>query len=299
MALKDLIISSFPQYCEKLASGKDVCFRPMVVSEEKSLLLAKQTQDKLSILKTLIGIISSCFNESNLKDYSICDLENAFLLLRAKSLGEIESFTIRCPETNEKVTLNVNLNTDIKIKKSKISAKIKLNGELILVLTPPTIQTLLKYPNYNTDSENIYEFISGCVKQIITKKEVIDCSDKSQEEIVDFIKNLTPKQFSLIVEYFDSLPTLHITPEYTTSDGVTRKVTIKGIFDFINFFFEHITLELFYRQNFQMKYYHHYSIEEIENMIPWERSVYLEQIRMHLKEETNRVNNTTEMSTYA
>ena len=45
-----------------------------------------------------------------------------------------------------------------------------------------------------------------------------------------------------------------------------------------------------------MKYHHHYNINEIENMIPWERTVYLEQIRNHLRQETNRLNNTTELS---
>ena len=45
-----------------------------------------------------------------------------------------------------------------------------------------------------------------------------------------------------------------------------------------------------------MKYYHHYTLNEIENMIPWERSIYLEQIRNHLQEETDRLNNSTEMN---
>ena len=49
MALKDIIISSFPQYCEKLQSGKQVSFRPIIVLEEKSLLLAKQSKDKINL----------------------------------------------------------------------------------------------------------------------------------------------------------------------------------------------------------------------------------------------------------
>ena len=53
MALKDLLLSGFPEYCESLPSGREVCFRPMVVSEEKSLMLAKTSQDKSTILNTL------------------------------------------------------------------------------------------------------------------------------------------------------------------------------------------------------------------------------------------------------
>lgn len=296
MALKDLITSSFPQYCETLSSGKSACFRPMVVMEEKSLLLVKQSNDKSSILKTVTNIIKSCFEDFDIKNSTIGDLEHAFLLLRAKSLGEMEEFNIKCPDTGEDVVLKINILNDIKINKSKCNPKIKINNNLLLIMTPPTIKTLLKYPDYNTDPEVIYPYIASCLKQIQTHKEIIDCSDKSEKEIVEFIQNLTPQQFKTIIEYFDCLPTVQIVSKYKTSDGITREITIKGLFNFINFFFDHLTLELYYRQNFQMKYYHHYNIDEIEGMIPWERTVYLEQIRTHLKEETNRLNNTTEMS---
>lgn len=295
MALKDLIISSFPQYCEKLASGRSVCFRPMTVLEEKSLLLTKQSEDKLSILKTLTNIISNCFENIEVNSFSIAELEQSFLLLRSKSLGEIEQFTIKCPVTNEMVNFQVNLITDLKVNTTKPNPKIKLNSNLLLVLNPPTVKTLLKFPEYNSNSENVYGFIASCVKQINTQKEVINCSDKSEKEIIEFIQNLTPQQFNTIIGYFDSLPAAEIIPEYKTSDGELRKVSIKGIFNFINFFFNHLTLDLFYRQNFQMKYHHNYTLTEIENMIPWERAVYMEQIRKHLNEETNRLNNTTEM----
>ena len=120
MALKDLITSSFPQYCETLSSGKSACFRPMVVMEEKSLLLVKQSNDKSSILKTVTNIIKSCFEDFDIKNSTIADLEHAFLLLRAKSLGEMEEFNIKCPDTGEDVVLKINILNDIKINKSNL-----------------------------------------------------------------------------------------------------------------------------------------------------------------------------------
>ena len=296
MALKDLITSSFPQYCETLISGKSVCFRPMIVMEEKSLLLVKQSDNKASIIKTIINIIDSCFEDFDSKESSIADLEHAFLLLRAKSLGEIESFNIKCPDTGEDAILKINILNDIQIINTKNDPNIKINNNLLLIMSPPTIKTLLKFPDYNTNSSKIYSYIASCLKQIQTRKEIINCEDKSENEIEEFIQNLTPQQFNKIIEYFDSLPSIQISSTYKTSDGITRQVNIKGLFSFINFFFDHLTMDLYYRQNFQMKYHHHYNINEIENMIPWERTVYLEQIRNHLRQETNRLNNTTELS---
>ncbi len=34
--------------------------------------------------------------------------------------------------------------------------------------------------------------------------------------------------------------------------------------------------------------HHHYSLTEIEHMIPWEREVYLTMLIEHIKEETER-----------
>lgn len=286
MPLKDLLLSSLPQYCEPLISGKQVCFRPMVVSEEKALLLAKHSQNKQSILKTLSNIISSCFGEK--KDWPLYDLEHMFLLLRAKSIGEIEGFTIKCPETSEKVNIKINLLKDISFNKGKTTNKIKVNDNIVVVMKEPTLQTILKYPDYKK-SDELYNFIASCVKQIQNNKEVIDCSELSDKEILDFIQNLTPQQFKLVTEYFDKLPSVEVVSKYQTSDGKQRQVKIKGIFELINFFFKHLNLQLFYIQNFQMKYYHKYSLEEIENMIPFERTVYIEQIRSQMNQEKQRL----------
>ena len=84
MALKDLLLSSLPQYCEKLPSEKQVCFRPLIVSEEKALLLAKNTSDRTGILKTLETILTNCctdFKKSDFKKLKIHDLEALFLAI--------------------------------------------------------------------------------------------------------------------------------------------------------------------------------------------------------------------------
>jgi len=296
MTLKNLILNSFPRYCENLISGKSVCFRPMVVMEEKSLLMVKDSQNKESIIKTLVNIVSSCFDDFNTEEYSISDLEHAFLLLRAKSLGEYEEFTITCPVTKERVHFNINILNNIILNKPTTNSTIKLNEKLILVMNKPTVNHILKYPEYNVNSESIYAFIASCIHQIHSEKTIINCKEKPEQEIIEFVQNLSTKQFKSIINYFDSLPYVEFLPEYKTSDGQTRTVSIRGIFAFIDFFFNHLTLEFFYRQNFQMNYFHNYSLTEINNMIPWERSVYVAQIQSHITDETNRANNTRELS---
>ena len=44
-------------------------------------------------------------------------------------------------------------------------------------------------------------------------------------------------------------------------------------------------LENYYKLNFSLIQYHIYSLTEIENLIPWERDIYVELLRAHLEEE--------------
>ena len=44
-------------------------------------------------------------------------------------------------------------------------------------------------------------------------------------------------------------------------------------------------LENYFRLNFAMMQYHKYSLTEIENMMPWERDVYVGLLQAHLEEE--------------
>ena len=44
-------------------------------------------------------------------------------------------------------------------------------------------------------------------------------------------------------------------------------------------------LENYFRLNFSLMQYHKYSLWEIENMIPWERDVYVGLLQQHLEVE--------------
>ena len=47
----------------------------------------------------------------------------------------------------------------------------------------------------------------------------------------------------------------------------------------------HNNLENYFILNFAMMQYHKYSLTEIENMMPWERDIYVGLLQAHLEEE--------------
>tara|TARA_R110000868_G_scaffold298903_2_gene559073 strand:- start:11142 stop:11324 length:183 start_codon:yes stop_codon:yes gene_type:complete len=47
----------------------------------------------------------------------------------------------------------------------------------------------------------------------------------------------------------------------------------------------HMDLENYYQLNFSLMQYHKYSLTEIENLIPWERDIYVSLLKNHIEEE--------------
>jgi len=53
--------------------------------------------------------------------------------------------------------------------------------------------------------------------------------------------------------------------------------------------FRHDTLGNYYRTNFSLMQHHHYSLEELENMLPWERDIYVAMLVQWVEEENEKI----------
>jgi len=47
----------------------------------------------------------------------------------------------------------------------------------------------------------------------------------------------------------------------------------------------HVNLEAYFRINFALMQFHKYSLTEVENMVPWERHIYVGLLKQHIEEE--------------
>ena len=50
----------------------------------------------------------------------------------------------------------------------------------------------------------------------------------------------------------------------------------------------HESLETFYRINFALMQHHKYSLTDIENLMPWEREVYLSLLEQYIEDEEKK-----------
>ena len=53
--------------------------------------------------------------------------------------------------------------------------------------------------------------------------------------------------------------------------------------------FRHDSLTNHYQTNFALMQHHKYSLSELENMMPWERSIYVSLLIKYLQEEKERI----------
>ena len=47
----------------------------------------------------------------------------------------------------------------------------------------------------------------------------------------------------------------------------------------------HISLESYFKLNFALMQHHKYSLTEVENMMPWERDIYVGLLNQYIEEE--------------
>ena len=66
---------------------------------------------------------------------------------------------------------------------------------------------------------------------------------------------------------------------------VEKHCSIGGTIVFFRIGMVHMDLENYYKINFALLQYHKYSLTEIENLIPWERDIYIGLLQQHLEDE--------------
>lgn len=51
----------------------------------------------------------------------------------------------------------------------------------------------------------------------------------------------------------------------------------------------HEKLQSYYKSNFSLMHHHKWGLSEVENMIPWEKYIYVDMLQAHIKAEEERI----------
>ena len=224
-----------------ISSNKKVKFRPFLVKEEKSLLIALESGEEKTIINTLKSVLKSCILTRGIKveDLPSFDLEYLFLNIRAKSVGEDINLVVTCPddkETEVPVTIYVD---EIEVIKSKEHSKdITLDKDMTLRMKYPSLNQFVENnfdveDNPETTVNKTFQLVADCMETVFTKEDAWDSNDYSPEERMQFIEQLSSKQFKEVEKFFATMPKLSHTIEVTNPNTKKKSsIVLEGLADF-------------------------------------------------------------------
>ena len=226
-----LPVINAPTYTLAIPTTKEeITYRPFLVKEEKLLMIAMETGGEGDLINALKQIVSNCVeSELDLNKLATFDLEYIFLNLRAKSVGEVATINVTCPDDNEtQVPIEVNLE-EVKVTfPEDHSNSIKLTD---------TIGLTMKYPDFTlatvtgeTNTEYLFKMIRGCIAQIIDGETIHERVDFNDEELDIFLDSLNSKQLEGVQKFFETMPKLRY--EVTVTNPKTKKeneITLEGL----------------------------------------------------------------------
>jgi len=219
------------------STDKKLKYRPFLVKEEKILMIAMEAQEQTGIIDAVKQIVQSCtFEKFDMNSAPMFDVEYIFLNIRAKSVGEVSTVRLRCPDDNETF-----VQTDIDLTKVEVevndehSNKIELTEEMGMIMKYPTLESFVSLDATSINASNMIDIIAACIEQIYDKKgeDIYEAKDSTRQELIDFVEQLNSKQFKEVQSFFDTMPKLkHKVKIENPKTKVKSEVVLTGLNDF-------------------------------------------------------------------
>jgi len=205
------------------STGVSVKFRPFLIKEEKALLIAQQSEDPVVMVDTLKNIIKDCtIDKIDTDKLATFDLEYMFTQIRAKSVGENVDLFFPCDidhgEDNEKARVKITLDlSQLKvIVPEGHDSKISLFADVGVKLRYPTLDIIKKLESLDTDNlEILFQIVASSIDYIYQGDEIYYAKEQRNEELLQFLNNLTSEQFLKIQKFFETMPRIKHDVEYT------------------------------------------------------------------------------------
>ena len=221
---------------EQPSTGEKIKYRPFLVKEQKTLMMASESGDETQIRDSLAGIISSCtFEKIDPFAVPMFDVEFLFLRIRGKSVGEKIELSLTCPDDNEtRVKTNLNLE-DVNVNmKAGHTNEISVTDKIKIIMNYPTLNDMV---GMNSEKEpgfdEVLSMMKRCVHEIHDGETVHSKVDISESDLTEFIESLTTEKFQSLAEFFDTMPkvahSIDVTNPKTKKKG---EVVIEGIQSF-------------------------------------------------------------------
>jgi hypothetical protein len=226
------------------STGETVRFRPFLVKEEKLLLIAAESKETETIIKTTKQVINNCLVDSgaiNVETLPFFDIDYLIIALRAKSVGENIDMEYECNNMVEGARCGGKFKTVIDISNcvidkpdTSITPDVKFSDKITVKMKYPTYTTMKVINGNDNIMDKKIHIIMGCIERIVNGDKIYSTKDFSKDELKGFVEGLTHEQYEKLEYFVDNLPGFAVETEGKCPKcGFEHKLKYK---DFTSFF---------------------------------------------------------------
>lgn len=227
-------VASITFSCIQPSTKKEITFRPFLVKEEKVLLMAKESGERVDIFNAIKSIINACVLTPgfNVDEIPIFDMEYIFIKLRSASVSNTVEFQVE--DSSDGITYNLSLDlNDIEVQfPDNIERKVMINSDLGMMLKYPTPRISDKIRGLTKMADITYATINHCVDYVFDAEEIYPWAEATEKEREDWLDSLPIDAYNKINEFFERVPKIEHIVTYENSEGTEKRVYFRNLDDF-------------------------------------------------------------------
>lgn len=217
------------------STNKSVNVRPMLSREEKILLMAKQSGEPADIYRAIKQVCNNCIvdKDVDIDKWAMVDLEFLFVKLQSMSVTNMVKLSFIDNEDQQKYDFDVDLN-DVIVKNIDIPLpSIKLDTTYSLMIQWPRASLYSDEAFLNAKGQvALTDILIGSSIRSIVSKDTSQPFEGTQEELREFIDNLSIPARNELIEFFQNVPSLYHSITYKNQKGTERKIELTTLNDF-------------------------------------------------------------------
>lgn len=208
---------------------KSVEYRPFIVKEEKSLLIAMESKDNNQIIDAMQQMILACtFNTIDITKIPQADAEWLFLAVRNKSMGEASEVIATC---------SCGFKNEIDLDMSKVTVSTQQVSSNIIQLDDPNDKVMVSFnPPSVTNVISIYdpvELIATCIDCVQFNDDLYKFNEMTREQRIEWVDDLSKPNLAKLDKFFETLPKVIFDADYTCIKcGKQNHIHLEGLDSF-------------------------------------------------------------------
>ena len=160
--------------------------------------------------------------------------EYIFLKIRTKSVGSNVKLNITCPDDGEtQVKFELDLD-EVEVNMLDDHTNMaQITDDIKIIFRYPVLRDIANLKENSNDVDRIFHVLGKCIDEIHFGDDVYRKSDMTENDINDFIDQLSSLQFEKLSEFFNGMPKLrHVIQVTNPKTKKKSEVVLEGLESF-------------------------------------------------------------------